>query len=452
MGNKNVAAGFVAVMAPLGVAAFAVATSAAWLIAISLGMAFAFVLHTGCRAAGLALVVQLVVALSFVPVRDIVSRWPRAKWSAVCAGIVVFLCLSAITPFQATPVQDAIPETAVGASPAGRSPAGTPAVIASEAPVSPPVDGPYRSIAIRLGIWRNTLEMIRSTPLFGVGLGNFQVHYPRFANGAPDHTRVEERVESAHNDYVQLTAELGLLGAGLLGWVLFLTFRIVAKAFRDSARQDRPFHMAIGLGLLGLLVLAAASPTVNQAASLAAAAAFVGVALAANARAQGEPLTEKAPSEARRRFGSTLGFVVASVALVAACSWGLAQIQADRHVLRMGQAEARQDWPAVVREGLSARRLNPGRAGTRFGTASAMLRLGRTREAVEMLQELAAVDPYNVNALGNLGIAYATLGDLKQAAACFERLILLRPEDQFARDELRRIMARTKVARGESFQ
>ncbi len=435
MGNKNVAAGFVAVMAPLGVAAFAAATTGASFLAISVATALAFVVHAGCRAAGLALGAQLVLALSFLPVRDLVSRWPRTKWRALCAGVVVFLCLSAMAPAELSPVQEAT--------------SGLP-VVGSESPEPlAPVEGAYRSVAIRIGIWRNALEMIRAAPFRGVGIGNFPVHYPRFANDAPDHTRIEERVESAHNDYVQLTAELGLLGAGLLGWLALLTVRAVAKAFREASSHDQPFYLATGLGLLGLLVLAAASPTVYQPVSLAAAATFTGVVLAAHSHAQGASPAEKGRKETGWRYGSTLGFVGASALLVAACSWGLAQIQADRHVLRMGMAEARGDWPAVVREGLAARRLNPGRAGTRFGTASAMLRLGQTREAAEMLEEFAAVDPYNVNALGNLGIAYATLGDLKQATACFERVLSLRPGDRFAREELRRIMARTKVARGE---
>ena len=56
---------------------------------------------------------------------------------------------------------------------------------------------------IRLGVWGNTLKMIRSNPVAGVGIGNFAVNYPRFASEAPDGTRVDERVDSAHNDYVE---------------------------------------------------------------------------------------------------------------------------------------------------------------------------------------------------------------------------------------------------------
>ena len=436
LANKNVAAGFVAVMAPLGVAAFTAATTGVSVIALSMGMALAFVFQTGCRAAMLALIVQAAVALFLIPLRDVPSRWPRAKWRALAAGAVAFVWLASMTPSASSRDQGGTSELLFGtARPVLRFLSGAPALWESESPEGPsPLARAERSVNIRLGVWGNTLEMIRSNPVAGVGIGNFPVNYPRFASETPDGTRIDQRVESAHNDYVELVAELGWLGAGLFGWLLLAAVRTMASSNRRGG--DEGLGLAIGLGLLGLLVLAALSPTAHQPVFLVAVATFVGVCSRPRTR-----LVDPAPNrqEARAPFGYTLGLAGASASLVVASFWGVAQIRADRHVLTMAYAEAREDWPAVVEEGLIARGLSPGRMDSRFATASALLQLGRTREAADMLEELAAVDPYNANALGNLGIAYTTLGDGERARTCFERVLSLRPDDAFARTQLHRV-------------
>ena len=448
LANKNVAAGFVAVMAPLGVAAFTAATTGVSVIALSMGMALAFVFQTGCRAAMLALIVQAAVALFLIPLRDVPSRWPRAKWRALAAGAVAFVWLASMTPSASSRDQGRTSELLFGtARPLLRFLTGAPVEWESESPEGlSPLGRAERSVNIRLGVWGNTLEMIRSNPVAGVGIGNFAVNYPRFASEAPDGTRVDERVDSAHNDYVELVAEVGWLGAGLFGWFVLATMRTMAASNRCG--RDEGLGLVSGLGLLGLLVLAAVSPTVSQPVFLVTAATFVGVGLRPHAQEQVEAPAANGLSNGKAPFGYTLGLVGASASLVVASFWGVAQIRADRHVLTMAYAEAREDWPAVVEEGLSARRLSPGRIDPRFGTASALLRLGRTREAAQQLEELTAVDPYNANAIGNLGIAYATLGDGERARACFERVLSLRPDDPFARAGLRRILA--PIASSES--
>jgi O-antigen ligase len=83
-------------------------------------------------------------------------------------------------------------------------------------------------------IWKNTLMLVRERPLTGSGLGTFQIAYTRV-----DTSNGVNRVEQAHNDYLQLLAETGLVGFGLgmawLGWF----FRRVRQGFRRRSEERR---------------------------------------------------------------------------------------------------------------------------------------------------------------------------------------------------------------------
>ncbi|MGD0090225.1 MAG: O-antigen ligase family protein, partial [Planctomycetota bacterium] len=75
-----------------------------------------------------------------------------------------------------------------------------------------------RSLAVRFEYWKAALKMICAHPLSGVGLGGFAEYYPFFK------TPLGAETTEAHNDYLHLWAELGVLGPLLyLGlWALLL--------------------------------------------------------------------------------------------------------------------------------------------------------------------------------------------------------------------------------------
>ena len=62
------------------------------------------------------------------------------------------------------------------------------------------------SASARVGYWQATARMIAGRPVMGVGLGNFADHFFLHKTIAGEETRF------AHNDYLQIAAETGLLG------------------------------------------------------------------------------------------------------------------------------------------------------------------------------------------------------------------------------------------------
>jgi O-antigen ligase len=93
----------------------------------------------------------------------------------------------------------------------------------------------------RAHFWRGTLEMIKDHPLLGVGLGAFSDAYPRYDTGGGTY-----RLEQAHNDYLQILSDAGLVG-GLLGLVFVAAlFRV---AFRQVQSRDK-FRRGVALGAL----------------------------------------------------------------------------------------------------------------------------------------------------------------------------------------------------------
>lgn len=73
---------------------------------------------------------------------------------------------------------------------------------------------------MRLSIDRDGFQMFRHKPVLGWGLGTFPVVYPQFRSFYTNFF-----VNEAHNDYLQLLAETGLCGFGVLIWFLIVLYR-----------------------------------------------------------------------------------------------------------------------------------------------------------------------------------------------------------------------------------
>jgi O-antigen ligase len=98
----------------------------------------------------------------------------------------------------------------------------------------------------RMGIWKDTLHLIAAYPWSGCGIGAFEAGLFPFRTFAPAYT-----VDYAHNDYLQIVAELGWPGAALAGalavWIFWRAVRAVIF------RRGQP-NWELAVGILGALI------------------------------------------------------------------------------------------------------------------------------------------------------------------------------------------------------
>ncbi len=102
----------------------------------------------------------------------------------------------------------------------------------------------------RAQIWRETLWMIRDFPAFGCGLGSYEWCFQRYKAVAPMNT-----VDYAHNDYLQVMAEMGIPGFAIgLAFVALILARAMGAAEGEGSVDER--YLALGCtGSLMALVL-----------------------------------------------------------------------------------------------------------------------------------------------------------------------------------------------------
>jgi len=80
----------------------------------------------------------------------------------------------------------------------------------------------------RLLIWRDTINMaVLKNPFFGVGIGEFRIHFPDYAS--PDLKKIyplnKYIVNFAHNEYLEIFSEQGVIGLAFFLIILFLILR-----------------------------------------------------------------------------------------------------------------------------------------------------------------------------------------------------------------------------------
>ncbi len=102
--------------------------------------------------------------------------------------------------------------------------------------------------ASRIKLWRDAWPLVEKASLFGMGLGSFQWVFPAYESINPDLPAMY-----AHNDYIQLAVEMGIVGLGLALWAFVLCW----KSALGNLRAHDSLARGIGLASIGVLVATA---------------------------------------------------------------------------------------------------------------------------------------------------------------------------------------------------
>jgi O-antigen ligase len=103
---------------------------------------------------------------------------------------------------------------------------------------------------VRAYINRDGFKMFLKKPVLGWGLGTFPVVYPQFRTFYTNFF-----VNEAHNDYLQLLVEMGLLGLATMLWFVVTLFKRALKKLNNwTGEMSGAVALASLLGLSGILV------------------------------------------------------------------------------------------------------------------------------------------------------------------------------------------------------
>ena len=115
------------------------------------------------------------------------------------------------------------------------------------------------SINTRLLIWRTTLEMIKDKPILGSGIGTFKMNYlnyqAEFLKDNPYYVKYSGKAGEAHNEYLQIWAELGIIGLGLFLLIFYFFYKTIIDFYNNNKNvKEKIIALGLVMGIICFLI------------------------------------------------------------------------------------------------------------------------------------------------------------------------------------------------------
>jgi len=303
----------------------------------------------------------------------------------------------------------------------------------------------WRGGDIRFAIWPNSLMMIKEHGLLGVGIGNWMVQYSLYQQAVLADWEMTDKIQhlNAHNDYVEITAELGLVGLVLGLWLIGSVLRQAFRVIDDERSRDPALMIGLIVSLIGIGVNAFFSFPFKQPVPVFLSMIYLGVLCAQchmGAEAPGGAVARpflRLPGRWCSTVATVLFLVLTFLVLGIQERWYRAEVHFRKAMISM-QAE---DYQTMLLEGQRAHDFNPWRDRLLNFVGMGYFHTGRKGQAIDVLEQVMESYPYHFMTLENLADAYASIGEYEKAVERLELLVRLRPNDQEAHRKLASILA-----------
>lgn len=115
------------------------------------------------------------------------------------------------------------------------------------------------SINTRLLIWKTTFEMIKDRPILGFGIGSFKANYldyqAEILKDDPYYIKYSVKAGEAHNEYLQIWAELGIIGLGLFLLIFYFFYKTIIDFYNNNKNvKEKIITFGLVMGIICFLI------------------------------------------------------------------------------------------------------------------------------------------------------------------------------------------------------
>lgn len=299
-------------------------------------------------------------------------------------------------------------------------------------------DSKYTNNLQRLVIWKNAALIGKDHWLRGAGLGQFDLVYPTYATpkdrfSIPETQAWNDYIHHAHNEYLQIFSEMGLLGLGLFAFLLFLLFRQIYSYLKsESDGTRRVLCYSLMLSLLSHFTIALFVYNFQTAPS----AFFAMAAMAFLIK-----LTGSTEQKEMRNFTRLLSLALIPFLLLFAPKF-LIQNALMKYHLHVGESLLERSPPKAKEAFEKALRWDPHEWRSYFFLGEISAGHKSYEQAISYLKESLRFNPYHVMTLFNLALYYERSGKYEDAIKTYGRVLSFAPDFRMANNRLGHIQVK----------
>ena len=141
----------------------------------------------------------------------------------------------------------------------------------------------FQSVSFRTHTWLGTFEIVKESPVMGVGIGNFKTIYT--AHRRPQIFYIEKssntETQHAENELLEQWAVSGSIGLAIFLWMMLFVFTLAWRTLKEPEKNEKfPYVLGYTVALAGMFIHSFVDISIHLASSGFFFALFIGFLLA----------------------------------------------------------------------------------------------------------------------------------------------------------------------------
>lgn len=274
----------------------------------------------------------------------------------------------------------------------------------------------------RTKFWDNSIAMWKEKPLFGVGLGNWQVVFPKYGlNQFGEFSIVNgtETLQRPHNDFLNVLCENGILGLlvyiFIFGWMYYQLF-ILIKGTSDTTRWNYIYLLA---GLSGYVVISFFDFPMERIEHQIILMLFFAIITSGY-------YNQKNIQPESKTGENVLKYLVITISIYSIIVTSF-RFKGEMETVKMYVAKANGQWEETLNHANKAEnyfyKVDLTSIPIAWYQGLASFNLNETAESVTYFEKAYQIAPYQIQVLNNLAGSYNFQGDRQKAIQYYQKAL-----------------------------